>query len=76
MFHWEFLLSLIVGVVILVGLIYTLQLARRQRYQSEYDAEISEKVQAHPYTRNPVFLAYIIGLGLALCWIIYVALNY
>lgn len=75
MFHWEFLLSVIAVVILLGGLLYTIRLSKRQRYQGEYDTEISEKIQEHPITRNPVFLAYIIGIGLALAYMIYVALS-
>lgn len=75
MFHWEFLLSIIAFIVLLGGLLYTVRVAKRQRYQGEYDAEISDKIQAHPVTRNPVFFAYIIGIGLALAYMVYLALN-
>lgn len=75
MFHWEFYLSLIAAVVLTAGLLYTVRVAKRQRYQGEYDADISEKIHDHPYTRNPVFFAYIIGIGIALAYMVYVALR-
>jgi uncharacterized membrane protein YidH (DUF202 family) len=75
MFHWEFLLSIIAMIILLGGLLYTMRVARRQRNQGEYDVEINQKVQAHPYTKNPVMLAYVIGLGLVLAYMVYVALS-
>lgn len=75
MFHWEFSLSLIAALILTAGLIYTARVARRQRYQGEYDAEISEKIQAHPITRNPVFLAYLFFLVLVIVYIIYFAVS-
>jgi predicted permease len=75
LFHWEFFLSIIAVIFLTSGLVYTMRIAKRQRYQGEYDDEISEKIQAHPIIRNPVFLAYIIGLGLALAYMVYVALS-
>jgi hypothetical protein len=72
-------LSFILGVVALLvltgGLIYTYKIGRRQKLQREYDTEISEKVEEHPYIRNPVFLAYIIGIGLVIAYMIYIAMN-
>jgi hypothetical protein len=75
MFHWEFSLAIIAVLVLSAGLLYTVRVAKRQRYQGEYDVEISEKIQEHPITRNPVFLAYIIGLGIAFAFMVYVALS-
>jgi hypothetical protein len=75
LFHWEFLLAILAVIVLSGGLLYTLRVAKRQRYQGEYDVEISERIQENPITRNPVFLAYIIGLGLALAYMVYVALS-
>jgi hypothetical protein len=73
--HWEFSLSLIAALILTVGLIYTARLAKRQRYQGEYDTEISERVQAHPVTRNPVFLTYLVALVLVILYIIYFAVS-
>ncbi|HYK74360.1 MAG TPA: hypothetical protein VEV44_14795 [Pseudoneobacillus sp.] len=75
MFHWEFVLSIIAVIVLSIGLLYTAKVSRRQKYQGEYDAQISEKIQDHPIIRNPVFLAYIIGIGLALAYMVYLAIN-
>lgn len=75
MFHWEFFLTLVAAVVLSAGLLYTLRVARRQRYQGEYDAEISEKIQDHPVIRNPVFLAYLLFFALVLSLIVYVTIS-
>lgn len=75
LFHWEFILGILAVIVLSFGLLYTTKVARRQKYQGEIDAEISEKIQEHPVTRNPVFLAYIIGIGLALAYMVYLAIN-
>ncbi|WP_044893936.1 hypothetical protein [Bacillus alveayuensis] len=76
MLQFTFVMSVVVFLIAVVGLIYTYSLGRKQKLQGEYDTEINEKVQEHPYLRNPVFLTYIIAAGLAVISIIYFALNY
>jgi energy-converting hydrogenase Eha subunit F len=70
----NFTLSVIAFLILVVGFVYTIRVAKNQRYQrGEYDTQINEKVQVHPYTRNPVFIAYLIFIGLVLAYIIYLA---
>ncbi|MDF2854975.1 MAG: hypothetical protein K0Q87_826 [Neobacillus sp.] len=72
MFDLPFILSGLVLLILLGGLLYTLKVGRLVSVrQSEYDTEINEKTQRHPYLLNPVFLAYIIGIGLVIVYIIY-----
>jgi hypothetical protein len=75
MFQWGFLISLVIIVILSGGLLYTLRVAKRQRFQGEYDTEISGKIEEHPITRNPVFLVYIVGIGIALAYMVFVAIN-
>nr|WP_111643543.1 hypothetical protein [Anoxybacillus vitaminiphilus] len=76
MIQFALVMSVVVFLIAAVGFIYTYSIGRNQKLQGEYDTEINEKVQEHPYLRNPVFLAYIIAGGAALVSIIYFALNY
>jgi hypothetical protein len=71
------LLILVAAILILVsGLYYTYKLGRSQEAaQSKYDIEISEKVQAHYFIRNPVFITYAVGLFLVIAYIIYLTIN-
>jgi hypothetical protein len=56
-------LSVMVFFIAVVGLIYTYVVARNQKYlQSELDTKLNERVQAHPYIRNPVFVAWALFL--------------
>jgi hypothetical protein len=71
----SFILGFIALLVLTGGLIYTYKIGSRQKLQREYDTEINEKVEEHPYIRNPVFLAYIIGIGLVIAYMIYIAMN-
>lgn len=68
---------MVLGLLILVGgLFYTLKLGKNTKYQTEgYDTELHDKVKDHPYTRNPVFLTYIIAAILTLGFIAYYALS-
>ena len=70
------ILSVFILVILIVGLIYTFRLGENQKFQrSEFDTEINEKVQDHPIIRNPVFLTYIIGIGLVTAYMIYMAVT-
>ncbi|KXG10375.1 hypothetical protein PNH38_10945 [Anoxybacillus rupiensis] len=71
----SFILSIIVLLIAIIGFLYTYSLGRRQKLQEQYDAPVNEKIQEHPYIRNPVLLAYVLAGLLALGMIIYLALN-
>lgn len=62
---------LVIGIV-LVSLIYTLIVGRTQKVmKGEFDTQIDEKVQNHPYLRNPIFLAFALFFVLVLGYILY-----
>mgnify|MGYP005827996323 CR=1 FL=1 len=70
-------LAVLALLILISGLIYTFKIGKISSIrQSEYDTEINEKVQRHPALLNPVFLAYIIGIGLALLYLVYVAVSF
>ncbi|MCZ0754268.1 hypothetical protein [Anoxybacillus sp. J5B_2022] len=71
----SFILSILVLLIAVIGFIYTIALGRRQKLQGEYDASVNEKIQEHPYARNPVLLAYLLAGLLAAGSIIYLAIN-
>lgn len=60
------------------GLFYTLRIGRLvSARQSELDNEINEKIRKHSILLNPVFLAYIIGIGLVILYMLYhVSISY
>ncbi|TXC92190.1 hypothetical protein FS935_07355 [Metabacillus litoralis] len=73
-------LTMVLGVIALlilgVSLIYTFKVGKLvSERKSTYDTQINEKVQEHPYMRNPIFLAYIIAGILALAYIFYLAFT-
>jgi hypothetical protein len=76
MIRFALIMSVVVFLIAAVGLVYTYSIGRNQKLQGEYDTPINEKIQDHPYLRNPIFLAWIIAAGLAIMAIIYFALNY
>lgn len=71
----SFVLSVLVLLIAVIGFVYTVSLGRRQKLQGEYDAPVNEKIQQHPYIRNPVLLAYFLAGLLAAGSIIYLAMN-
>ncbi|MCL6585703.1 MAG: hypothetical protein K6T72_04160 [Anoxybacillus sp.] len=71
----SFILSILILLIAVIGFIYTVMLGRRQKLQGEYDAPINDKIQEHPYVRNPVLLAYLLAGLLAVGSIIYLAIN-
>ncbi|SFC03311.1 hypothetical protein SAMN05443252_101544 [Bacillus sp. OV322] len=46
--------------IIVYSIYYTLVIARTQKAVNQYDGSVDEKVQSHPYFRNPVFIAFIV----------------
>lgn len=73
---FDLMLFILGFLVVVIGSIYAYRVGRRSNSSqtSEMDSAISEKVQDHYVLRNPVFLAYIIALSLALIFIAYMAL--
>ncbi|MDQ0243958.1 flagellar basal body-associated protein FliL [Bacillus fengqiuensis] len=71
------ILSVLVFLVSVVGLIYTYVVMKNQKYlQSEMDTKLNERVQSHPYIRNPIFIAYVFGFLAFLAIVAYVAALY
>lgn len=66
------LLLLLFTIAMIIGLVYTYRVAENQRKRERYDTAIGEKVQENPITRNPVFLTYLVGLGIAFLYLVYV----
>lgn len=54
------MLMIVMAGIVAYSLYYTLVIAKSQKTAKEFDAPIDEKVQAHPYLRNPIFLSYIV----------------
>ncbi|APH05482.1 hypothetical protein [Bacillus weihaiensis] len=74
------ILTTVLGVVALLiltaSLIYTFKVGKLvSERKANYDTQINEKVQEHPYARNPIFLAYLIAGVLSLSYIFYLAFT-
>lgn len=73
---FDFILAILALLIIVGALMYTYKVGRQTSSSpSEFDSEISEKVQEHYVLRNPVFVACLVGAGLILLYIAYVALS-
>ncbi|PMC35194.1 hypothetical protein CJ195_20180 [Bacillus sp. UMB0899] len=60
--------------VLITSLLYTFKVGKLvSERKAKYDTQLNEKVQDHPYTRNPVFLAYLIAAVISLAYIFYLA---
>lgn len=72
----DVVLSALAVLILVIGFFYTWNISKNTKYQSNgYDTEINPKVQAHPYTRNPIFLTYLIGAAIVIGFIVYYALS-
>lgn len=60
--------------IVAYSLYYTLVIAKSQKTAKEFDAPVNEKVQEHPYLRNPIFIAYIVMLVVLVGFVIYYAM--
>lgn len=67
------MLMIVVAGIVAYSLYYTLVIVRSQKVAKEFDAPIAEKVQEHPYLRNPIFIAYIVFAVIVVGIIIYFA---
>ncbi len=69
-------LSVLALLILVIGFFYTMKITKNTKYQSDgLDTEINEKVQDHPYIRNPIFLAYLVAATLIIAFIVYYALT-
>ena len=69
-------LGVIALLILVTSLIYTFKIGKLvSGRKAKYDTQLNEKVQDHPYSRNPVFLAYMIAAVLSLAYIFYLAFS-
>ncbi|MFD1735617.1 hypothetical protein ACFSCX_03480 [Bacillus salitolerans] len=72
----DIVLAVLGTIILITGLFYTFNISKNTKYQTNgYDTEVNPKVQDHPYTRNPIFLTYIIAGVLIIGYIIFRALT-
>lgn len=66
-------LLILFTIVLVIGVVNTIRVGQSQgqNRKSEFDSDLNDVVEAHPYTRNPIFWVYIFGLGLAFLYIFY-----
>jgi predicted permease len=65
---------LLIIITSIVGLVLTYRIGQQQR--REYDTDTSERIEAHPYTLNPVFLTFIIAILLSAGFLFYMSMKY
>jgi len=76
MTYFTMVLGVVALLILATSLIYTFKIGKLvSERKAKYDTQLNEKVQEHPYTRNPVFLAYMIAAVLALAYIFYLAFT-
>lgn len=75
--NWHLILAGAVLLILIVGLVVTLGTGRMVSTKSgEFDTQINEGTQRHPYLLNPVFLVWIIAMTAIIIYIIYLGFNY
>ncbi|WP_243293057.1 hypothetical protein [Bacillus sp. FJAT-47783] len=73
----NFILGIIALIILVTSLVLTMRAGKLvDTRQSEFDSKINEKVQEHPYIRNPIFLAYVIGIGVVIVYLIYMGVTF
>ncbi|OAS86636.1 MULTISPECIES: hypothetical protein [Metabacillus] len=76
MSYFTMVLGVIALLVLAISLIYTFRVGRLVSVRkSNLDTQINEKIQDHPYMRNPVFFAYVIAGLVSLAYIFYLAYS-
>jgi hypothetical protein len=71
------ILMLLSAGILVYSLVYTFKVAQQQKaLKNELDTDLPDKVQEHPYTRNPIFLAFLISAALVILLILYFAIAY
>jgi hypothetical protein len=72
----DIVLAVLAIIILVIGFFYTFNISKNTKYQTNgYDTEINEKVQAHPFIRNPIFLTYIIAAVLVIGYIVFRAVT-
>jgi hypothetical protein len=73
----ETIISIAIIGILGVSLIVTWSVGRRQKVaDGEFDVKIGEPVKKNVYSRNPVFLAYVIFFALLLAIILFVKITF
>lgn len=71
------IISIAIIGILAVSLIVTWSEARKQKVvEGDFDSKIGQPVQKNVYTRNPVFLAYVIFFALLLAIILFVVITF
>ncbi|MFL8935647.1 hypothetical protein ACKA06_02505 [Rossellomorea oryzaecorticis] len=71
------LLTLIAVGVAGYSVYYTFRVAgQEKRLKGEYDTDIPESVKAHPFMRNPVFLAILVFTVFVVVMILYLSFKF
>jgi hypothetical protein len=71
------ILSIAIVCILAVSLIITWSVGRQQKVvEGEFDSKIAKPVQKNVYTRNPIFLSYVIFFALLLFIVLFVAITF
>jgi hypothetical protein len=71
------ILSIAIVGILAVSLIITWSVGRQQKVvEGEFDSKIAKPVQKNVYTRNPIFLSYVIFFALLLFIVLFVAITF
>ncbi|WP_243385384.1 hypothetical protein [Bacillus kexueae] len=74
--YMNFILGILALIILITSFILTMRAGKLvDARQSEYDSSINEKVEGRPYLRNPIFIAYLVGIGVVLFYLIYIGLS-
>jgi hypothetical protein len=69
--------SIVIIGILAISLIVTWSIARQQKaVEGNFDPKIGKPIQKNVYSRNPVFLAYIIFFALLLAIILFVSITF
>lgn len=68
---------IVIGAIMVGGLLYTFRVGRAVDVsKSEFDEEVHPVIKKNWVSLNPVFLAYIIGIGAVLIYVAYLAYKW
>ncbi|WP_100330749.1 hypothetical protein [Bacillus xiapuensis] len=69
-------LIFVVIATVVFSVFYTFRVLKQQQAVKEgLDQPVPNAVQGHPYLKNPIFWSYLIGFGLLLAFIFYLAVR-
>ncbi|MBD1381276.1 hypothetical protein IC621_13635 [Bacillus sp. IB182487] len=70
-------LAIVTLLILAGGLIFTLKMGKVvSARKSEYDTQLNEKIQEHPYLRNPIFIAYLVAAVIFVGFVLYFAWSH